>query len=113
MGPIGSKLPTGSSGLACWHNTVIAATVCQGINIAVDTSKITVSHGGEEIESVRGRSEDVEFPSYAPGAFAVACSKTPMELESPATLHHMSKMFGVCLAVVVVVVSARQLAHMF
>jgi hypothetical protein len=54
----------GHSTLNCYYNDIIEGTVCEGENILVDTSRINVAHGGEPIESVRGRSESIKYKIY-------------------------------------------------
>ena len=40
-------------------------------DVSLDMSKVKVTHGGENVSSVLGRKESVEFPKYSKGAWSV------------------------------------------
>ena len=40
-------------------------------DVSLDMSKVRVTHGGENVSSVLGRKESVEFPKYSKGAWSV------------------------------------------
>ena len=56
-----------ASALRCLHNPLTASTLCEARNVALDAGRVEVSRGDEEIEAVRGRAEEAEFPKYSPG----------------------------------------------
>ena len=52
---------------------------CHMENLRVDPSKIHMDKGGEDLETVMGRSEDKEMPQYTKGAFSTS---TPVNMQS-------------------------------
>jgi len=63
----------------CKYNPTSKSMLCDARNIVVDSSKVKVSMGGEEIKDVLGRREDDEFCSYSTGAFALPDATTCQE----------------------------------
>ena len=84
------------SSLECHHNPLTVSTVCEGRHVHLDSSKVRVSRGDEDIDSVRWRTEDAEFPVYDEGALTVDCRKAPeaAQLGWPVYRDHLSKLFG-------------------
>ena len=68
-GAEGGPLPDGA--LWCRTNSVTRATYCRGSGIVLDPARITLSRGGEALDSVMGRREDDELPVFAAGALTV------------------------------------------
>jgi glycoprotein 2-beta-D-xylosyltransferase len=64
------------SEFTCYQNQKIAGSICMGTNLVLDSDKVRVSHGGEEIDTVLKRDEKDEFPTYTQGAFSLACEQT-------------------------------------
>ena len=84
--------PAAASSLDCAFNPTIGGAQCSLSNFALDLSKLSVSLGGEDIASVRGRSESDEFIRYGSGAFTLACNSrhlTPTQERHP---HHLFDM---------------------
>lgn len=61
------------STVQCLRQAPTDSTMCYAENVVVDPTKMVVANGGEDIESVLGRKEGLEFPQYRKGALAVAC----------------------------------------
>lgn len=58
----------------CLHNDGLEATSCLFSQLVLDTNRIVwkgSAIGGEDVESVRGQSEDSEYLKFLPGAFSV------------------------------------------
>jgi len=53
--------------MTCHWNSKISAQNCVLENLKVYVDRIRVANGNEEIESVKGRKESDEFPSYEQG----------------------------------------------
>ena len=53
--------------ITCYWNPSIRAQNCVMDNLKINVGKIQVSNGDEEIESVKGRRESDEMPSYSAG----------------------------------------------
>mmetsp|Transcript_15270 Transcript_15270/g.20151 ORF Transcript_15270/g.20151 Transcript_15270/m.20151 type:complete len:577 (-) Transcript_15270:155-1885(-) len=85
---------SGSGDLECLWNGRTNSAVCKATNILVDSSKITVSYGGEDIESVLGRVEDVEFASYKKGAFSSQCTRSSRSFVKEKLPFHLHKMLS-------------------
>lgn len=62
------------SRISCRRNEHLDSTVCTAQNIVLDNTQVQVSHGGEEITDVMGRSELDELPEYRARALKAACT---------------------------------------
>ena len=80
------------SSMECDRNPSTKGVTCAGRNILLDVSKLHVAHGGEPIESVRGRSEDSEFIRYARGAFQMSCQSADVRTNAEQFPHHLRNM---------------------
>ena len=85
-----------TSSLVCHHNPLTVSTVCEGSNVRIRNTRMEVSRGDEEIASVRGRTEEKEFPVYKPGALAVDCQQPQPApaMQYPVYRDHIAGMFG-------------------
>ena len=84
-----------TSSLMCHHNPLTVSTVCEGSNVRIRNERLEVSRGDEEIASVRGRTEQAEFPVYKAGALALDCQQpgSMPTLAYPVYRDHMAGMF--------------------
>lgn len=67
--------PTGgpdSSSITCYSNPVSRGSICNARNLRVDSTKVTMSRGGEDVPSVFNRREQDEFPAFHRGVFALS-----------------------------------------
>ncbi|XP_076892816.1 beta-1,2-xylosyltransferase-like [Bidens hawaiensis] len=55
----------------CFYSETLRSSVCEGGRVRMHPEKIKMSSGGEELESVIGRSEDEELPEFEFGAFDI------------------------------------------
>lgn len=64
---------TGDKGgwFRCFYSETLRSSVCEGGNVRMDPSRITMSRGGERLDEVIGRSEEDELPKFQDGAFVV------------------------------------------
>ena len=70
-------------------------TYCHFSELVVDTTKIKCPAGGEEIDSVLGRDEDDEYPTYVPGAFmSTEKFSLPDNVLSQEGLHYIRHVVG-------------------
>jgi hypothetical protein len=75
----------------CYRNPTVGSMLCGAENMRIDINKIRVSHGGESIDSVKGREESDEFPKYEAGAFTVQCQRNMAAGVNPSTFpHHLA-----------------------
>ncbi|KAK9091936.1 hypothetical protein Syun_026847 [Stephania yunnanensis] len=58
----------------CFFNGVLGSSICEGGRVRMNVEKIAMSVGGERLESVIGRAEEEELPSFEFGAFDVVGS---------------------------------------
>ncbi|KAK9089814.1 hypothetical protein Scep_028896 [Stephania cephalantha] len=58
----------------CSLNGVLGSSICEGGRVRMNVEKIAMSVGGERLESVIGRAEEEELPSFEFGAFDVVGS---------------------------------------
>ncbi|PIN01806.1 glycoprotein 2-beta-D-xylosyltransferase [Handroanthus impetiginosus] len=66
-------LPPGATGwFSCFYGETLRSSVCEGGRIRMIPERIAMSKGGEKLESVIGRGEDEELPSFEDGAFEIA-----------------------------------------
>lgn len=79
------------SSLICQRNRMYESTVCEGTNIELNSDLITVSRGGENMNSVVNRSESMELPELAPGAFTAYCSARSGDSPRLARNTHLDK----------------------
>lgn len=56
----------------CHYNRELPATWCELSNMIVDPDHVTMSRGGEPLESVTNRPDEQEFPQFRPGGFSIA-----------------------------------------
>lgn len=84
--------PAAASSLDCAFNPTIGGSQCSLTNFALDLSKLAVSLGGEDISSVRGRSESEEFVRYGGGAFTLACNSRHLAPAPERHPHHLFDM---------------------
>jgi len=80
--------------IVCWWNKKTEASVCKATNLQIDVTKIFVSNGGEQIHSVQGREEVVEFPRYEVGAFTASCQRTSNAFYEAKIPYYMNKVFA-------------------
>ncbi|XP_008813285.1 beta-1,2-xylosyltransferase RCN11 isoform X2 [Phoenix dactylifera] len=67
-----SSSSTGGGGwFRCYHSETLASSICEGGRIRMDPGRISMSDGGEALETVMGRGEEQELPRYEPGAFEI------------------------------------------
>jgi glycoprotein 2-beta-D-xylosyltransferase len=55
------------SWLTCWHHPSTKSEYCRAKRLRVVPSLVKVTRGGEDLESVMGRSEDDELPRFSTG----------------------------------------------
>ncbi|ERN18295.1 hypothetical protein AMTR_s00055p00165140 [Amborella trichopoda] len=58
----------------CHYNEALKSSVCEGGLIRMIPQRIHMSNGGESLETVIGREEEDELPTFEPGAFEVEAS---------------------------------------
>ncbi|KAK9084686.1 hypothetical protein Sjap_025097 [Stephania japonica] len=58
----------------CSFNGVLGSSICEGGRVRMNVERIAMSVGGERLESVIGRREEEELPSFEFGAFDVVGS---------------------------------------
>ncbi|KAH6835651.1 beta-1 [Perilla frutescens var. hirtella] len=66
-------LPGGAGGgwFRCYYSETLRSSVCEGGRIRMIPDKISMSRGGEKLESVIGRKEGEELPDFEDGAFQI------------------------------------------
>lgn len=55
----------------CLYSQTLRTSICEGTNMIMYPKRIDMSKGGETLDSVVGRKEEVELPSFMSGAFEV------------------------------------------
>lgn len=55
----------------CFYSDTLESSVCEGGRIRVDTDRIRMSRGGEDLNSVIGRTDEEEIPVYEEKAFVI------------------------------------------
>lgn len=77
----------------CQVNEDTRMVFCNFDHLRIDVSKINmVAHGGEDLDTVMGRNEDDEFPTYQKAAFSTRTKphfEVPTEFRSHKTLHYL------------------------
>lgn len=66
-----------ASRVLCHHFSPTQSTACLAENLHFDPALITVSHGGENPQTVIGRRESDELPQFTYGAFQASCERLP------------------------------------
>ncbi|KAJ4875485.1 hypothetical protein Rs2_40503 [Raphanus sativus] len=56
----------------CFYSETLQSSVCEGRNLRMVPDRIVMSRGGEKLEDVMGRNEEVELPEFHEAAFEVA-----------------------------------------
>uniref|UniRef100_A0A0D6R653 Glycosyltransferase 61 catalytic domain-containing protein n=1 Tax=Araucaria cunninghamii TaxID=56994 RepID=A0A0D6R653_ARACU len=56
---------------SCAYSETLETSICEARRMVMYPDKIQMSQGGEDIESVLGRDEMTELPSYSEGAFQI------------------------------------------
>ena len=59
------------SRFTCHHSESVHDSICEISNVMVHPKLIRLSHGGEPLESVGRRPDDIELPRFQKGAFKV------------------------------------------
>ncbi|KAI5066470.1 hypothetical protein GOP47_0019094 [Adiantum capillus-veneris] len=57
--------------LQCFYSETLRTSLCEGRNIVMHPGRIYMSLGGEALDSVVGRTDAEELPSFSPGAFEI------------------------------------------
>ncbi|KNC49447.1 xylosyltransferase 2 [Thecamonas trahens ATCC 50062] len=79
--------------MVCRHHPGVPATMCRVTSLALDTRKVKVSTGAENLYDVAGREESDEYPEYTAGAWeARACSKFSEKAPLVPMLNHLEHM---------------------
>ncbi|XP_073153013.1 beta-1,2-xylosyltransferase isoform X2 [Henckelia pumila] len=65
--------PSGGAGgwFRCFYSATLGSSICEGGRIRMVLGRISMSDGGEKLESVIGRGEDEELPHFKDGAFQI------------------------------------------
>eukprot|EP00271_Cylindrocystis_brebissonii_P002610 TRINITY_DN13373_c0_g2_i1.p1 TRINITY_DN13373_c0_g2~~TRINITY_DN13373_c0_g2_i1.p1 ORF type:complete len:758 (+),score=67.38 TRINITY_DN13373_c0_g2_i1:837-3110(+) len=63
--------PSSSSWLRCLKNDALGTSICESHNLIFHPDRVDMASGGEDLESVMGRAEEVELPRIREGAFEV------------------------------------------
>ncbi|KAK8963233.1 Beta-(1,2)-xylosyltransferase [Platanthera guangdongensis] len=64
--------PEGAGGwFRCFYSGTLRSSICEGGRLRMDPSKIKMSVGGEDLDSVMGRREEEELPEFDSGAFEI------------------------------------------
>ncbi|XP_073058888.1 beta-1,2-xylosyltransferase [Primulina eburnea] len=58
----------------CFYSETLRSSICEGGRIRMVQDRISMSNGGEKLESVIGRGEDEELPYFEDGAFQIEVS---------------------------------------
>ncbi|XP_051133730.1 beta-1,2-xylosyltransferase [Andrographis paniculata] len=58
----------------CFYSETLRSSICEGGGIRMIPDRISMARGGEKLESVIGRGEDEELPSFDDGAFEIQVS---------------------------------------
>ncbi|GFP83647.1 beta-(1 2)-xylosyltransferase [Phtheirospermum japonicum] len=67
-----SAASTGGGGwFRCFYSETLRSSICEGGKIRMSPERISMSRGGENLESVIGRGEDEELPRFEDGAFEI------------------------------------------
>ncbi|KAE8645996.1 beta-1,2-xylosyltransferase [Cucumis sativus] len=53
----------------CWYSETLESSICEGGRVRMWPERIFMSRGGERIEEVIGRKEEMELPEFRSGAF--------------------------------------------
>ncbi|XP_010913170.1 beta-1,2-xylosyltransferase RCN11 [Elaeis guineensis] len=61
----------GGGWFRCYYSETLATSICEGGRIRMDPGRISMTDGGEALETVMGREEEDELPKYEPGAFEI------------------------------------------
>ncbi|XP_042520837.1 beta-1,2-xylosyltransferase [Macadamia integrifolia] len=75
---IDSKSHTNSGGsgwFRCFYSETLESSICEGGGLRMNPDRIRMSVGGEKLESVMGRQEEEELPSFDSGAFEIEFSQ--------------------------------------
>ncbi|KAF9611214.1 hypothetical protein IFM89_027764 [Coptis chinensis] len=64
----------GGGWFRCFYSETLESSICEGGRMRMDVEKIKMSSGGEKLESVIGRGEEEELPSFDVGAFEIEVS---------------------------------------
>ncbi|MCO5611285.1 hypothetical protein L7F22_065537 [Adiantum nelumboides] len=59
------------SSLQCFYSETLHTSICEGRNVVMHPGRIHMAAGGEALDSVVGRTEAEELPSFSPGAFEI------------------------------------------
>ena len=78
------------SQIKCQWNPLLQSSFCEANNFVIDTTKVIVAKGGEDIQLVQGRIEEEELPKYQTGAFSVfQCQLQLDELSQQSLPYHV------------------------
>ncbi|XP_043689654.1 beta-1,2-xylosyltransferase-like [Telopea speciosissima] len=61
----------GSGWFRCFYSETLGSSICEGGRLRMNPDRIRMSVGGEKLESVMGRQEEEELPSFDSGAFEI------------------------------------------
>ncbi|KAL0320852.1 UNVERIFIED_CONTAM: Beta-1,2-xylosyltransferase [Sesamum radiatum] len=61
----------GGGWFRCFYSETLRSSICEGGRIRMVPERISMSRGGEKLESVIGRGEDEELPNFNDGAFEI------------------------------------------
>ncbi|OVA20062.1 Glycosyltransferase AER61 [Macleaya cordata] len=65
------SLNYGGGWFRCFYSETLESSICEGGRVRMNPERIRMSMGGENLESVIGRAEEEELPSFDPGAFEI------------------------------------------
>ncbi|CAA7397955.1 unnamed protein product [Spirodela intermedia] len=60
----------------CSYSETLRSSVCQGGSLRMDPQRIRMSTGGENLEEVMRREEEVELPKFEPGSFQIESGRS-------------------------------------
>ncbi|KAG1327286.1 Beta-(1,2)-xylosyltransferase [Cocos nucifera] len=67
-----SSSSTGGGGwFRCYYSETLLSSICEGGRVRMDPARISMTDGGEALETVMGREEEEELPKYESGAFEI------------------------------------------
>ncbi|CAM8937281.1 unnamed protein product [Rhodiola kirilowii] len=67
----GAKKSVNGGWFRCYYSETLRSSICEGGRVRMWPEKIKMSRGGEKLQEVIGRGEEVELPDFEAGAFDV------------------------------------------